>query len=191
MQKIGISHRPRKSKGLTKSDKKAQKSVITELKASDGKLYISAIFDCFDLLVCGLAMERNMKSFLCTETISNALKLHTELKGAIIHSDRGSQYTSDEYRHKIAMYGLKQSMNSVGGRCHDNARCESMWARMKVEVFYSRKDKPENYTFEELKTKIWRYYMSYWNNHRICSANGGMPPVVKRSQFYAESSVAA
>lgn len=129
--------------------------------------------------------------YLYTETVDNALKLHPELKGAVIHSDRGSQYTSDEYRRKIAKYDLKQSMNSAGGRCHDNARCESMWARMKVEVFYSRNDKPENYTVEELKTKIWRYYMSYWNNRRICSANGGLPPAVKRQKFYAELSAAA
>lgn len=210
MQKIGISHRPRKPKGLTKADKKAQKSDdllkrnfkseepnkkcvtdITELKASNGKLYISAIFDCFDLLVCGLAMDTNMKAALCTETVSSALKLHPELKGTVLHSDRGSQYTSDEYRRKIAIYGIRQSMNSAGGRCHDNARCESMWARMKVELFYSRKDKPENYTVEELKTKIWRYYMSYWNNRRICSANGGMPPALKRRFYYQSFKKAA
>lgn len=203
MQKIGISHRLRKTKGLTKADKEAQKSDdllkrdfsadqpnkkcvtdITELKASNGKLYVSAIFDCFDLLVCGLAMDTNMKAALCTETVSGALKLYPELKGAVLHSDRGSQYTSDEYRRKIAIYGIRQSMNSAGGRCHDNARCESMWARMKVELFYSRKDKPENYTVEELRTKIWRYYMSYWNNRRICSANGGLPPAVKRRRYY-------
>lgn len=203
MQKIGILHRPRKPKGLTRADKEAQKSDdllkrnfradepnkkcvtdITELKASNGKLYVSAIFDCFDLLVCGLAMDTNMKAALCTETVSGALKLHPELKRAVLHSDRGSQYTSDEYRRKIAIYGIRQSMNSAGGRCHDNARCESMWARMKVELFYSRKDKPENYTIEELRTKIWRYYMSYWNNRRICSANGGMPPAVKRRHYY-------
>ena len=210
MQKIGISHRPRKPKGLTKADKKAQKSDdllkrnfkaeepnkkcvtdITELKASNGKLYISAIFDCFDLLVCGLAMDTNMKAALCIETVSSALKLHPELKGTVLHSDRGSQYTSDEYRRKIAIYGIRQSMNSAGGRCHDNARCESMWARMKVELFYSRKDKPENYTVEELKTKIWRYYMSYWNNRRICSANGGMPPALKRRFYYQSFKIAA
>ena len=52
-------------------------------------------------------------------------------------------------------YGIIQSMNSAGRRYHNNARCESMWARMKEEVFYSRNDKPENYTMEELKTKIW------------------------------------
>ncbi|MFR6326423.1 MAG: hypothetical protein ACLUNP_09200 [Ruminococcus sp.] len=45
-------------------------------------------------------------------------------------------------------------MNSAGGRCHDNARCESMWARMKGDLFYSREDKPENYTMKELKTMI-------------------------------------
>lgn len=210
MQKIGISHRPRKPKGLTKADKEAQKSDdllkrnfrsdepnkkcvtdITELKASDGKLYISEIFDCFDLLLCGLAMDTNMKASLCTETVSNALKLHPELTGSIIHSDCGSQYTSDEYRRKIAIYGLKQSMNSAGGRCHDNARCESMWARMKVELFYSRKDKPENYTVAELRTKIWRYYMSYWNNRRICSANGGVPPALKRRLYYQSFKKAA
>lgn len=210
MERIGISHRPRKPKGLTKADKEAQKSDdllkrnfrsdepnkkcvtdITELKASDGKLYVSAIFDCFDLLVCGLAMNTNMKASLCTETVSNALKLHPELTGSIIHSDRGSQYTSDEYRHKIASCNLKQSMNSAGGRCHDNARCESMWARMKVELFYSRKDKPENYTVEELKTKIWRYYMSYWNNRRICSANDGLPPALKRRLYYQSFKKAA
>ena len=38
----------------------------------------------------------------------------------------------------LSEYGVKQSMNSVGGRCHENARCESMWARMKNELFYSR-----------------------------------------------------
>lgn len=203
MEKLGIAHRPRKPKGLTKADKKAQKSDdllkrdfyadkpnskcvtdITELKARDGKLYVSAIFDCYDLLVAGLAMDTNMKAELCVKTIDSAVKSHPQLKGAIIHSDRGGQYTSDDYRRKIVQIGLNQSMNSAGGKCHDNARCESMWARMKVELFYSRRDRSENYSVEELKTKVWRYFMSYWNNRRICSANSGLPPAFKRYLFY-------
>ncbi|MBP0964475.1 MAG: IS3 family transposase, partial [Oscillospiraceae bacterium] len=52
------------------------------------------------------------------------------------------------------------------------------------ELFYSRNRKSENYTVAELKTMIWRYYMSYWNNRRICSANGGLPPAVKRKRYY-------
>lgn len=82
-------------------------------------------------------------------------------------------------------------MNSAGGRCHDNARCESMWARMKEELFYSRNDKSEKYTIEELKTMIWRYFMSYWANRRICTANGGLPPAVKRALYYDSLNLAA
>ena len=39
-------------------------------------------------------------------------------------------------------------------------------------------------TVEELKALIWRYFLSYWNNRRICSANGGLPPMIKRRQYY-------
>lgn len=211
MNDIGITHKPkRKPNGITVADKEARKSDdllkrdfkadkpcekcvtdITELKAKDGKMYTSAIFDCFDASVLGLAMTDNMKAELCVQTVENAVKTHSSIKGAILHSDRGSQYTSEKYRLAIAESGLIQSMNSAGGRCHDNARCESFWARMKEELFYSRNRKSENYTIEELKTMVWRYFMSYWNNRRICSANGGLPPAVKRRRYYEMQKSAA
>ena len=129
-------------------------------------------------------MADNMKAELCVQTVENVVRAYPELKVAMLHSDRGSQYTSEKYRKTITKYGFVQSMNSAGGRCHDNARCESMWARMKEELFYSRNRKSKNYTIEELKSMIWRYFMSYWNNRRICSGNGGLPPALKRKQFY-------
>jgi len=45
-------------------------------------------------------------------------------------------------------------MNSAGGRCHDNARCESIWARMKEELFYNRGRRSEIYTIEALKKMV-------------------------------------
>ena len=54
---------------------------------------------------------------------------------------------------------------------HDNARCEAC-GRMKSELLYDRYN-TETMTTEELKVLIWRYFISYWNNRRICSANGG------------------
>ena len=202
MEKLGISHTPkRKPNGITKADKEAQKSDdlirrdfkskaplekcvtdITEIKASDGKLYVSAIFDCFDATVVGLAMADNMRAELCTATLRSAYMAYPGIRGCIIHSDRGSQYTSEEYRKALERYGIKQSMNSAGGRCHDNARCESMWARMKEELLYGRYD-TEKMTMEELKSLIWRYFMSYWNNRRICTTNDGLPPVEKRRRY--------
>ena len=204
MEEIGISHRPkRKPNGITKADKEARKSDdlikrdfkankplekcvtdMTEIKTLDGKLYISAIFDCFDLTVLGLAMDTNMKATLCEKTLENAYKAYPDIRGSILHSDRGTQYTSELYRKAIKKYGIKQSMNSAGGRCHDNARCESMWTRFKEELLYGRYD-TSKMRVDEVKTLVWRYFISYWNNRRICSANGGLPPVIKRQQYYA------
>ena len=197
MQEIGLSHRPkRKPNGITKADREAQKSDdllkrdfsateplkkcvtdMTEIKAKDGKLYVSAIFDCFDSAVLGLAMDTNMKASLCEQTLINTIRTYPALRGAIIHSDRGSQYTGAVYRNAVAKYGIVQSMNSAGGRCHDNAKCESMWARMKEELLYDRYD-TEKMTVEELKTLIWRYFMSYWNNRRT-AAHGQTAAVLR------------
>lgn len=210
MQKIGLSHRPkRKPNGITKADKNARKSDdllkrdfrsdeplkkcvtdITEIPAKDGKLYVSAVFDCFDLTVLGLSMDDNMRADLCVATLRNAYKAFPAIKGAIIHSDRGSQYTSAAYRAELDHCGIVQSMNSDGGRCHDNARCEAMWARMKEELLYGRYD-TKQMTIEELKTIIWRYFISYWNHRRICTANGGFPPLVMRQNYYASLEQAA
>lgn len=203
MEKIGLSHRPkRKPNGITKADKEARKSDdllkrdfnadkpfekcvtdITEIKAFDGKLYVSALFDCYDSSVLGLAMDTNMKAPLCVRTIENAYNRYPALTGSIAHSGRGVQYTSDLYRRALKRCGIVQSMNSAGGRCHDNAKCESIWGRMKSELLYDRYDS-EKMTVEELKILIWRYFISYWNNRRICSANGGLPPTLKRQKYY-------
>ncbi len=173
MEEIGLSHRPnRKPNGITKADRNARKSEdllkrnftaqrplekcvtdITEIPAQDGKLYVSAIFDCYDLGVLGLSMSDNMRVELCISTIENAFKAFPSINGAIIHSDRGSQYTSASYRAELNRCGIVQSMNSDGGRCHDNARCEAMWARMKEELLYGRYD-TKKMTIEELKTLI-------------------------------------
>ena len=68
-------------------------------------------------------MDTNMRATLCEQTLENACKAYPMLRGAILHSDRGTQYTSELYRKAINRYGIVQSMNSAGGRCHDNARC--------------------------------------------------------------------
>ena len=105
-----------------------------------------------DSSVLGLAMETNMKATLCEHTLDNANLAYPNLVGAILHSDRGTQYTSETYRQALAKCGIIQSINSAGGRSHDNARCESMWARMKSELLYDRYN-TETMTTEELNAK--------------------------------------
>ena len=126
MKEIGLNHKPkRKPNGITKADKEARISDdlikrdftaekplekcitdMTEIKASDGKLYVSAIFDCYNLAVFGLAMDTNMKATLCEQTLDNAYKAYPMLWGSILHSDRGTQYTSELYRKAISKYGI-------------------------------------------------------------------------------------
>ena len=203
MEKIGIVVRvKRKPHGITKADREAQKSDdllrrnftapspfvkcvtdITEIITVQKKLYLAVLFDCFSGMVLGMAIADNMNASLCVAMLENALLSYPQLKGAIIHSDRGAQYTSREYRACLKKYGLRQSMNSRAGRCHDNARCESFWARMKEELFYNRYD-TRKMKMEEVKSLIWRYFYSYWNNRRVCSFNDGLPPAVKLEQYY-------
>jgi transposase InsO family protein len=200
MRENGLLQKRNKPKGLTKSDKQAQKSDdllkrdftadapnqktvtdITEWTAYDGKVYQSGVFDCFDSTCLRLFLSDNMRVELCVETFIQAAGRY-DLRGAVSHSDRGSQYTSDEFRQTLKKLEITQSMNSAAGRCHDNAKCESMWARGKEEIMALYDTK--KMTCEQLKRLIFRYYMSYWNNRRICSAIGGVPPAIKRGAYY-------
>lgn len=103
MDQIGLIHKPqRKPNGITKADREARKSDdllkrdfhaekplekavtdISELKAKDGKVYVSAIFDCFDLMPLGLSIEDNMKASLCCHTVENAKKSYPYIAGCI------------------------------------------------------------------------------------------------------------
>lgn len=197
----GLLQRPRSPKGLTVADKQAHKndnllqrdfaaeapgeklvSDITQLPTADGPLYISAVFDCFDNFCLGLSMDDNMKTPLVIQSLESARNLHS-ITGAVFHTDRGSQYTSVEFRDCLRSFGVIQSMNSDGGRCHDNAKCESMWARFKTEAIYGKRD-TSKMPMEEVKSLVFRYFLGYWNNRRICHAIGGLPPALKRRRYY-------
>lgn len=142
----------RKPTGTTKSDKEAKASDnlvkgdftaekpneklitdITQTLTLDGTLYISVIFDCFDNSAWGLEMADNMRAELVKSSLESAISMNPAMRGAILHSDRGSQYTSSLFRETLDKFGIRQSMNSAAGRCYDNAKCESMWGRFKEE----------------------------------------------------------
>jgi transposase InsO family protein len=191
----------RKANGITKADKTAQESDnqlkgdfsaekpnekfvtdITQTPTLDGPLYISAIFDCYDNSVWGLEMADNMRAELVCSSLSSAILMNPAMRGAILHSDRGSQYTSSLFRENLDKLGVIQSMNSAAGRCYDNAKCESMWGRFKEEKLH--KTDTSKMSVAEVKSLVWRYFYSYWNNRRICSAIGGMAPFTKRKKYF-------
>lgn len=200
MAENGLMQKKNKSKGLTKVDKLAQKkddllkrnftadepceksvTDITEIACKDRKIYISGVFDCFDNCCLGLAIGNTMETNLVIRSYKHALKNH-DLSKSTTHSDRGCQYTSNRFKQFCKENAIYQSMNSAGGRCHDNAKCESFWARMKVEIFQIYN--PKKISSKKMTRIVWDYFMDYWNNRRICSAIGGIPPALKREVFY-------
>lgn len=147
---------------------------ITEVQCADGKLYISPFMDCFSGEIVALEMRENMKKELCVDTV----KQLGRLKDAILHSDRGSQYTSDAFRAELKKIGVIQSLSGTG-HCYDNARVESFFATMKKEKLY--RIPIYRMTREEVKTVFFRYILGYYNTQRITSfIPGGLPPVVYR-----------
>lgn len=198
---IKYKHRP---KGITKADAEAEKSEnllqqdfsaenpnekwltdITEIPCKDAKLYLAPVLDCYDGTIRGFKMDTNMRAELCVEAFERACG-SDGAGGMILHSDRGSQFTSYAFREALKRHRAIQSMSGVG-RCYDNARMESFFATLKKEKLYQMDT--TKMTVAEVKTVIFRY-IHYYNLRRIYSTNNGWPPEVYR-QMYFESLMAA
>jgi len=186
----------RKPKGLTRADAAAQKAEnliqqdftadapnrkwltdITEVPCQDGKLYLAPVMDCYDGMIVGFKSDDNMRAGLCVEAFQRACRAH-EATGMILHSDRGSQYTSHIFREALSKAEAIQSMSGTG-RCYDNARMESFFATLKKEKLY-RLDTTK-LTKDEVKTIIFRY-IYYYNRRRIYSTWSGIKKVQSPTQ---------
>lgn len=78
-----------------------------------------------------------MTSDLVCQALNNAIKYKRPANGLIIHSDRGSQYCSHQYRQIINKHGFRGSM-SRRGNCYDNAPIESFWGQLKNGYWYEK-----------------------------------------------------
>lgn len=197
MRENGWLHeKKRRPNGITKADIEAQKTEnliqrdfsaerpyeklltdITEVQCADGKLYVSPIMDCFSGEIIALSMDDNMRKELVVSTINSASR-GRNLHGAILHSDRGSQYTSSAFRDRLKELGIKQSMSGTG-KCYDNARMESFFATLKKEKLY--RIPTHRLPMERVKSIIFKYIMVYYNRMRVYTRNPkGLPPAVYR-----------
>jgi putative transposase len=142
----------RKRRHLTKQDSKAapapdlvgrdftaarpgQKLVgdITYLPTIEGWWYLATVIDLATREVIGYAMAGHHRAELVTDAFRMAAG-HGDLKpGCIMHTDRGSQYTSSESRRKARKLSLRQSMGRTG-ICYDNAAAESFFGLLKAEI---------------------------------------------------------
>jgi len=111
---------------------------ITYVRTWEGWLYLATVIDVFSRRVIGFSLADHMRASL----VCDALKMAVATRGGsaedvIFHSDRGSQYTSAEFRALCEVHGVKQSMGRTGV-CWDNALAESFFATYKLELIEPR-----------------------------------------------------
>ncbi|GLW58876.1 transposase [Kitasatospora phosalacinea] len=106
---------------------------MTELVTEEGKLYLATCIDLATREVVGWALADHHRAELAIAALRLAAGRGQLEAGCIMHTDRGSEYTSAEFRSLIRELGMRQSMGRVGS-CYDNAAAESWFALLKAEI---------------------------------------------------------
>jgi putative transposase len=144
---------------------------ITYIKTGEGWLYLATIIDSCTKEVVGYAMDDHYQTPLISQAIRNAARNRKLVKGAIFHSDRGSNYMSAEFGDTLKQFDLRRSSGRTG-ICFDNAMAESFFGALKNE----RVSRVTYLTREIARRDITRYIEHWYNHKRLHSAIGYRPP---------------
>jgi transposase InsO family protein len=156
---------------------------ITYIRTWEGWLYLAVVIDLFSRRVVGWSMQSHMETDIVLSALTMAVGQRLPGPGLLQHSDRGSQYTSDDYQRALRAHGIECSMSRKGS-CWDNAVVESFFGSLKKELVY-RRAWP---TREEAAAAIHEYVEVFYNRRRRHSTLDNMSPA-KYEALY-ESKVA-
>lgn len=134
---------------------------ITYISTHEGWLYLSVILDLYSRKVVGWSMSNRMTSQLVIDSLEHAIEVRKPEAGLIFHSDRGSQYSSFDFRRSLKKHKIIQSMSGKGN-CYDNAVAESFFHTLKTEWIYWEKFKTRN----EAKSSIFSFIEVFYNRKR-------------------------
>ncbi|ENQ9313404.1 IS3 family transposase, partial [Listeria monocytogenes] len=150
---------------------------VTEFKYGNGKkAYLSAIIDLYDKSIVSYVLGHSNNNDLVFKTVRPAIRQLSKDEFPLLHSDRGYQYTSKEFKRMMEKAKLTHSMSRVG-RCIDNGPIEAFWGTLKVEKYYLHKFE----TYEALKHAI-DTYIKFYNNERYQETLNGLSPLEYRTQ---------
>jgi transposase InsO family protein len=175
---------PRRYKRTTKSDHKREVSQnileqnfeaqrkdqiwlsdITYIKTTEGWLYLAVVMDLYSRRILGWALREYLGKELVIEALRKAIEGYHINADTIFHSDRGVQFTADEFRRLLNDLGITQSM-SGRGNCYDNAPMESFFHTLKNELLLSGKLE----TRYKTRIAIFEYVEIYYNKKRLHSS---------------------
>lgn len=159
---------------------------ITFVRTWQGWLYLATVIDCHTKAVVGWSMADHMRTDLICDALDMAATNVTFAKNAVFHSDRGSQYTSDQFAKHLKKHDMTGSMGRTG-ICWDNAMAESFFAALKNELIY-RIVLPTRHT---ARRAIAEHIEVFYNRQRIHSGLGYKTPLEVADEYTKNYSNAA
>ena len=159
---------------------------ITFIWTAQGWLYLAVVLDLFSRKVVGWATSECIDRALVAAALQMALRRRQPPAGLLHHSDRGSQYTSADYRKQLADAGIVCSMSRKGD-CWDNAVVESFNSTLKLELVYTQ----DFSTRAEAHQSLAEYLESFYNVDRRHSSLGYLSPVDYERAAAAKTAMAA
>jgi transposase InsO family protein len=151
---------------------------ITYIPTWQGWLYLATVIDCHTKACIGYAMADHLRTELVIDALQMAARNYSLADGAIFHSDRGTQYTSEAFAAAAAGLGIRRSVGRTGS-CFDNALAESFNAAVKVE----RVNRTVYPTREHARADVTRYIEFRYNRRRLHSALGYRTPQEVHHEF--------
>jgi len=157
---------------------------ITYIRTWAGWLYLATVIDCFSKACIGYAMADHMRTSLVIEALDMAAQNYT-ISDAIFHSDRGTQYMSEEFAQAARRLELRRSVGRTGV-CYDNAQAETLNSAVKVE----RVNRTQYPTREHARKDVTRYIEFRYNRNRLHSGLGYRTPEEAHNDYIKSSNAA-
>lgn len=152
---------------------------ITYLKVGSTWCYLTVFIDLYSRAIVGWDLSRTLHRYSAIKALRKAIARRKPQKGLVIHSDRGIQYASKDFRAVLEEKGFIQSM-SRKGNCWDNAVAESFFHTLKTQYTHHHTFAQ----FDRLNFGLFKYIEAYYNRRRRHSANGWVAPAIQEEQFY-------
>ncbi|KKB33187.1 Mobile element protein [Bacillus thermotolerans] len=137
----------------------------------DGWCYLASVLDLHSKKIVGYSFSRSMTTDLVLQALHNAVTTQNPEPGLILHTDLGTQYTSEAFENALKAYEIKQSFSRKG--CpYDNACMESFHAILKKEEVHQVK----YLDYESAKLALFQYIEGWYNRKRIHGQIGYRTP---------------
>ena len=146
-------------------------SDITYISTKQGWLHLAVVMDLYSRRIVGWSMGRRMGRHLVLDALRMAIEARQPEAPLIHHSDRGAQYTSEDFRAELAKHGIECSM-SRSANCYDNAVVESFFGVLKRE----RVNRVRYRTRDEARADLFEYIEVFYNRKRRHGYLGNISP---------------